>query len=702
MPAVRIEQKRVWIDQTPYPLLSGEVHFWRLHPASWQAVLRQVRAMGLDIVASYVCWEYHEIAPGRFDFTGETDSRRDLIGFIRLVAEEGLKLIIRPGPYIYSEWANGGIPARCVPYHRLHPEFKREAALYMAAVTGALLPHLATRGGPILLLQAENEPHPWPHIYEGQLGLGEEPGPFQTFLAERYGSIEALNDAWEVELAGFESARAVTRPGIPERAYLNRYLDYIRFQHAYTAEAVRWTADQYRELGVDIPILANVYVGEGIQNWRELEEACDLVGPDLYPTAGFRAGPEEHFRHFLLPLRYARACSALPWIPEFQAGIWHGGHYDTGPLPANHVLMTCCSALLAGVAGWNWYMLVNRDNWQMSPINEWGQPQQDLATAFRQCVRLFHEASPPDLEKLTATAVTVDPLHQTARLPDQSVALLRALYEADIDYESFDLATGRIACPLLFYGGGAWLGRAGQERLKAYVEGGGTLICFQETPHFDDAFAPLNLLDIPRPARILGASSPQQVAIHLGPETVLTSPGAFFVYDSAPSGAPGEPIRAERAPDAAAEDSTLRGHIALPVGATYTIGYRLPRGEGQIVCLGVPPTPALVSALHRWLGFPIFSQAAAPGVSTALFRQSDARAWLVAVSASEESHDVRVRLDREPFGRGLWLARDLISGEELTFSPDQAGILWLHLPPKSGTIIRLTLTDTNTSTETQP
>ena len=105
MSTVKIAEKKLWVDETAIPLFSGEVHYWRLDPANWRPVLRRAREMGLQIIATYVCWDFHEIEPGRYDFLGETDPRRNLLAFLDLLTSEGFWIILRPGPYIYSECA---------------------------------------------------------------------------------------------------------------------------------------------------------------------------------------------------------------------------------------------------------------------------------------------------------------------------------------------------------------------------------------------------------------------------------------------------------------------------------------------------------------------------------------------------------------------------------------------------------------------
>ena len=87
-------------------IISGALHYFRTHPEQWRTRLHWLRLMGLDSVETYVAWNVHEPRQGEFDFSGGADLER----FIRLAGEEGLKVILRPGPYICAEWDNGGLP----------------------------------------------------------------------------------------------------------------------------------------------------------------------------------------------------------------------------------------------------------------------------------------------------------------------------------------------------------------------------------------------------------------------------------------------------------------------------------------------------------------------------------------------------------------------------------------------------------------
>ncbi|MFE9556128.1 beta-galactosidase family protein [Streptomyces sp. NPDC006703] len=144
------------LDGRPVRLLSGALHYFRVHEAQWGHRLAMLRAMGLNCVETYVPWNVHEPFPGRY---------RDVAAlgrFLDAAREAGLWAIVRPGPYICAEWENGGLP------HWLTGRLGRRArtgdAEYLAHVDRwfrTLLPQVAERqidrGGPVLMVQVENE-----------------------------------------------------------------------------------------------------------------------------------------------------------------------------------------------------------------------------------------------------------------------------------------------------------------------------------------------------------------------------------------------------------------------------------------------------------------------------------------------------------------------------------------------------------------
>ncbi len=146
------------LDGKPLQLRSGEIHFSRVPRPYWRHRLQAAKAMGLNTVCAYLFWNVHEPRPGKFDFKGQADAA----AFVRLAGSLGLHVILRPGPYACAEWDFGGLPAWLLknPDARLRCDdraFTDAAKRYLKRVGKELAPLQSTRGGPILLVQVENE-----------------------------------------------------------------------------------------------------------------------------------------------------------------------------------------------------------------------------------------------------------------------------------------------------------------------------------------------------------------------------------------------------------------------------------------------------------------------------------------------------------------------------------------------------------------
>jgi beta-galactosidase len=144
------------LDGEPFRVLSGALHYFRVHPGQWADRIRKARLMGLNTIETYVAWNAHAPSPNEFRLDGGLDLGR----FLDLVAAEGMHAIVRPGPYICAEWTNGGLPAWVLSesgIRRNHPAFLSAVAGYLAALAPVLVPRQADRGGPVILVQVENE-----------------------------------------------------------------------------------------------------------------------------------------------------------------------------------------------------------------------------------------------------------------------------------------------------------------------------------------------------------------------------------------------------------------------------------------------------------------------------------------------------------------------------------------------------------------
>ncbi len=152
------EGKHFLLDGEPFVVRSGVIHYWRVVPAYWEDRLKKLKACGFNTVETYTAWNLHERHEGQFDFSGGLD----LVRYIELAESLGLKVILRPGPYICSEFDFGGLPSWLLTYENLHircndPLYLSKVRPYYHELLSRVAPHLFTRGGGVIMVQIENE-----------------------------------------------------------------------------------------------------------------------------------------------------------------------------------------------------------------------------------------------------------------------------------------------------------------------------------------------------------------------------------------------------------------------------------------------------------------------------------------------------------------------------------------------------------------
>ena len=147
-----------FLDGEPFVIISGEMHYPRVPRPYWRDRMLKMRALGLNTLCTYVFWDLHEPEPGKFDFSGNLD----VAAYIHAAQQEGLWVILRPGPYVCSEWDFGGLPPWLLQTSGLKvrstdPRFLEAARGYLKRVGEEQAPLQIMRGGPIIMAQVENE-----------------------------------------------------------------------------------------------------------------------------------------------------------------------------------------------------------------------------------------------------------------------------------------------------------------------------------------------------------------------------------------------------------------------------------------------------------------------------------------------------------------------------------------------------------------
>ena len=355
------------IDGRVAPLFSGAMHYFRVPRRRWAACLHETRALGLRIVESYVPWGVHEEGPGRFRFTGDLD----LGAFLDEAQAAGLHVILRPGPHINAELTGFGFPERVLRDPSMQARSGRDTVVLMPApprafpvpsysapafldavgqwyraVAEVVVPRLFPRG-PVIALQVDNEQG---HFFRA--------GPFDSDYSE--GALAAWREE-EGERWG-EPPRALAPDAALQQ--VAHVLAWLAFKERRMTVALAELGRRMDAAGlVGVPRFHNFPpVEPTLFDVPSAETAVDFAGIDLYH-------PRAHYRRVRRRALHLAGSSRLPYAPELAAGSFAWGP----PFDENDTRALALNALMHGVAGFNYYMLVERDRWFGSPISVEGE-----------------------------------------------------------------------------------------------------------------------------------------------------------------------------------------------------------------------------------------------------------------------------------------------------------------------------------------
>ena len=146
------------LNGEPFTVKAAELHYPRIPQAYWEHRIQMCKALGMNTVCLYVFWNIHEQEEGQFDFTGQND----VAAFCRLAQQNGMYVIVRPGPYVCAEWEMGGLPwwllkKKDIRLREQDPYFMERVKIFEQKVGEQLAPLTIQKGGPIIMIQVENE-----------------------------------------------------------------------------------------------------------------------------------------------------------------------------------------------------------------------------------------------------------------------------------------------------------------------------------------------------------------------------------------------------------------------------------------------------------------------------------------------------------------------------------------------------------------
>lgn len=409
MNSFSVKDGHFWLDGQPQLIEAGEFHYFRTPKDQWPHRLGLLKEAGLDTVATYIPWLWHELDEGVTDLDGHSHPMRDLAGFLDLAADMGFLIIPRPGPYIMAETINEGIPPwlfRRYPQAAfisqdekvqnlasyLHPDFLACVKKWYAAVLSVLAPRQVTRGGRIIMWQMDNE-----------MGMAQwvrnifDINPdtlarFAAYLRRTYGDrLPALYPA--DDLPAF-LREGIVHPAEPHAARIVH--DYRRFYREYLREYAEFLCAEARANGMEVPPIVNIHGFSNHAGGRsfpiglsQLIQVIEMPGmvsaTDVYPMH-----IDEGNFHQLVFVNEATKAVQNPEQPLFSVEFQSGGINDFSgqqtSLPDLHSRL----CLSVGMRAFNHYSFFAGENDPvLSPVrrHDWGPPVRLDGTVRRHYTR---------------------------------------------------------------------------------------------------------------------------------------------------------------------------------------------------------------------------------------------------------------------------------------------------------------------------
>ncbi|MFI5662620.1 beta-galactosidase [Streptomyces sp. NPDC051684] len=275
--AVTFRDRQLWIDGEPTVVMAGEIHYFRLKRTDWQSRLDRAKEAGLDTIATYIPWMWHETGDGSLDVTGRTRPERDLGAFLDLCRDNGFRIIARPGPFTMAELKGEGVPERVRKDHPeivgtgwdgakattaaldyLAPAYLKEVRRWYAAVMPVLAKRLHRKGRPgVIACQLDNEIGMLAWVSNGPNLTPPLLRDFNDWLDTTYG--DGLGDRYPfADLPADERDKAIRAPKDMYAAALMH--DLSTFMRARFARYVDELKTYAHDGGVSgIPFLINIH-----------------------------------------------------------------------------------------------------------------------------------------------------------------------------------------------------------------------------------------------------------------------------------------------------------------------------------------------------------------------------------------------------------------------------------------------------------
>ena len=607
------DEKGFLIDGKRDFLIGGEIAQFRVPKSEWRDRMKLFRKAGGNALTTSVPWIIHEPQEGNIVFDGA--DYRDLKTYLTIAREEGLFVYLRPGPLVYTELINGGIPPwlfekypqvkACTADGKtieqlsyMHPAALEKFARFYRAFANEIKPFLLPEGGPVAMVQLDNELagiHTWNGTLDYNpetMGFFREDGLYPRFMRERYGSISAVNAAYGTAYKSFEQIdpRAFAFSG-EKRARAEK--DYHDFYCNHLAVYARTLLSMLRENGVDAPVTANA-ANAYLLNFmpelsREMRGEKFFIGFDDYygldvQWANFHPTP----KWYMKTLYAADAMRAMGY-PYTVLEMQLGSYADIPPVLPEDLYQWYMLNSALGMKGVSYYIFAGGANPPdtglttdvydfQAPVAADGSVRESYKVLCKYHRFLREHEWLLEAERVSSVQVGVEwqtmrgndyaeyaGVPNTLNAEDRLITCLSfSLFSSAYSHKFVELKGALdVSKPLVIMSPDTMSEKA-QKNIVDFIERGGNVYILGTLPALDESFEPCRVL------RDYLGTVEEEPNPSVNPVTLLDGERVYYV--SCPKMLTKIPENAEI--------------YATDGDGKYTLGFKLKKGKGKVVYLG--------------------------------------------------------------------------------------------------------------------
>lgn len=408
---IAISDHKVLIGKEEYLPFSAEIHYFRVPKRYWSICFERIKRAGFKIISTIVPWNLHEDENRDFDFSGFSDQTKDLIVFIELAREFGFKMILRPGPYINSEWDRHGLPKFLDKYPEIfaldseggfvrpessagvkvanypsitNPRYMNFIKHYFNGLTEIIKNYIYPRG-PVFMIELGSDNFFGGNYDPKSADYNEYTMKelYPEFLETKYHEIKYFNKAYGIKLKEFGEIAELEELNAIQDHSLATKMDWLEFKEYLQIKYLNSIKDLYLSFSCSPLFLSTVSFRANVQ-----PPMNDFQGEEEEPKImGVRLTWNDSSSDLLQKVRYVAANSDFSFATELSVGMSTAEPEKSKnffPVSESATRYMLTLALAGGIKGFNANMFVERDHWYDAALANDGtiQPSYDVLKHF--------------------------------------------------------------------------------------------------------------------------------------------------------------------------------------------------------------------------------------------------------------------------------------------------------------------------------